>query len=105
MPDKFRIKFGEPLPGFIFKPSECIINAHWAKEFRQVRCSQKQFDAMKMPVVEVGVDSKTKTEAYRLLCQLVGVVSHRPKMVVQWRLKNYVEFNFELCAPFQRLSF
>jgi hypothetical protein len=105
MPDKSRIKFGEPLPGFVFKPREYLINAHWAEEFRQGRCTQKQFQAMKMLVVEVGIDSKTEIEGYRLLSHLPGVMGHRPKMVVQWRLKIYIESNFELCDPSSDLSF
>jgi hypothetical protein len=105
MPDKSRIKFGEPLPGFLFKPREWIINYHRAEEFRQGRCTQKQFDGMKMLVVEVGTDSKTKLEAYRLLCQLPGAVDRPLKIVVQWLRKIYVESNFELCDPSGDLSF
>ena len=29
MPDKSKIKFGEPMPSFLFKPGEFIINSHW----------------------------------------------------------------------------
>jgi hypothetical protein len=105
MPDTSRIKFGEPLPGFLFKPREWIINSYWAEEFRQGRCTQKQFDGMKMLVVEVGIDSKTKLESYRLLCQLPGVVDRPLKMIVQWLLKIYVESHFEPCNPSGDMSF
>ena len=54
---------------------------------------------MKMLVVEVGSDDKTKIEGYRLLNQLPGVVDHSSRKIVQWRLRIYVESNFEICDP------
>jgi len=99
LPDNSKIKFGEPLPGFLFKPSECIINSHWAEAFRQGLCTQQHFDGMKMLVVEVGNENESKAEGYRLSYQLPGTVDHPSKMIVQWRLRIYVESNFELCAP------
>jgi hypothetical protein len=105
MPDKSKIKFGDPLPGFPFKPGEWIVNSHWAEEFRRGICTQKQFDGMKMLVVEVGIDDKTKIEGYRLLNQLPGVVDHSSRKIVQWRLRIYVESNFEICDPSGDLIF
>jgi hypothetical protein len=105
MPDESRIKFGEPLPDFLFKPREYIINAHWAEKLRQGQCTQKQFESMKLLVVEVGIDSKTGIEGYRLLSHLPGVIRSPLKMIVQWHLKIYVESNFEHCDPSSDLSF
>jgi hypothetical protein len=62
MIDKFKLKFGEPLPGFRFKPGECIVNSNWAEEFRQGKSTLKQFDGLKMVVREVGIDERTKKE-------------------------------------------
>jgi hypothetical protein len=41
-------------------------------------CTQKQFDGMKMLVVEVGIDDKTKMEGYREGVCLVFIGSKRP---------------------------
>jgi hypothetical protein len=65
--EKFKVKFGEPLPGYRFKPGECVVNFNVAEEFRQGKCSQKQFDGVKMLVAEVRIDEKTGYESYRLL--------------------------------------
>jgi hypothetical protein len=54
---------------------------------------------MKMLVVEVGNENESKAEGYRLSYQLPGTVDHPSKMIVQWRLRIYVESNFELCDP------
>ena len=61
-------------------------------------CTQKHFDGMKMLVVEVGTDTETGIEGYRLLYQLPGVVDLSSQNTVQWRLRTYVESNFEPCA-------
>ena len=98
MPDKSKVKFGEPMPSFLFKPGESIINSHWPEQFRQHKCTQKHFDGMKMLVVEVGTDTETGIEGYRLLYQLPGVVDLSSQNTVQWRLRTYVESNFEPCA-------
>jgi hypothetical protein len=97
MLDKSKIKFGEPLPSFLFKPGESIINCHWPEQFRRGICTQKHLDGMKMLVVEVGIDNETRVEGYRLLFQLPGVVDHSSQKIVQWRLRIYVESNFEPC--------
>ncbi len=34
-----QLKFGEPLPGFRFKPGECIVYSNWVEEFRQGKCT------------------------------------------------------------------
>ena len=60
---------------------------------------------MKMLVVEVGIDDKTEIGGYRLLYQLPGVVDHPSQPIVQWRLRIYVESNFEPCDPSGDLSF
>jgi hypothetical protein len=97
MPNKSMIKLGEPLPGFLFKPGEWIINSHRAEELRKGRCTRKQFEVMTMLVVGVGISDKSKIERYRLLSQLRGVVDHPSKKIVEWHLRIYVESNFELC--------
>ena len=51
-----------------------------------------------MLVVEVGTDTETGIEGYRLLYQLPGVVDLSSQNTVQWRLRTYVESNFEPCA-------
>jgi hypothetical protein len=99
MTNKHNIKFGDPLPGFLFKPGEWIVNVHWAEVFRRGICTQKQFDGMKMLVVEVGVDDGANIEGYRLLNQLPGVVDHSSRKIIQWRLRIYVESNFAICDP------
>jgi hypothetical protein len=98
MPDKSKIKFGEPMPRFLFKPGESIINSHWPEQFRRHKCTQKHFNGMKMLVLEVGTDIETGIEGYRLLYQLPGVVDLSSQNTVQWRLRTYVESNFEPCA-------
>jgi hypothetical protein len=98
MPDKSKIKFGEPIPSFLFKPGESIVNSHWPEQFRRKKRTQKHFDGMKMLVVEVGTDTETGIEGYRLLYQLPGVVDLSSQNTVQWRLRTYVESNFEPCA-------
>ena len=96
---RYKIKIGEPLPGYRFKPGECIVNSNHAREFSQGKCSQKQFDALKMLVVEVGVDQKTGHESYRLLYDSpVKVGENLPGTGMdQWFLKAFVDSNFELC--------
>ena len=95
--DNPKIKFGEPLPSFLFKPGESIINCHWPEQFRRGICTQKHLDGMKMLVVDVGIDNETRVEGYRLLYQLPGVVDHSSQKIVQWRLRIYIESNFEPC--------
>jgi hypothetical protein len=105
MLDKSKIKFGEPLPSFLFKPGESIINSHWPEQFRRKICTQEHLDGMKMLVLEVGTDKETGIEGYRLLYQLPGVVDHSSQKIVQWRLRIYVESNFEICDPSGDLIF
>jgi hypothetical protein len=46
MTDKLKLKVGEALPGFRFKPGECFVNSTWGEEFRQGKSTPKQFDAL-----------------------------------------------------------
>jgi hypothetical protein len=64
---RFKVKIGKPLPGYRFKPGECIVNSKHAEEFRQRKCTQEQVDGVKMLVLEVGIDEKAGKESYRLL--------------------------------------
>src|ERR1700758_2043538 len=44
--DKLKLKVGEALPGFCFKPGECFVNSTWGEEFRQGKSTPKQFDGL-----------------------------------------------------------
>ena len=46
MTDKLKLKVGEALPGFRFKPGECFVNSTWGEEFRQGKSTPKQFDGL-----------------------------------------------------------
>ena len=98
MLDRAKVKFGESLPGYRFKPGECIVNSDFANEFRQGICTQKELDDLKMLVVEVGIDRMTQNESYGLLYYSIaggdGIVWNQ---IHQWRLKIIIESNFELC--------
>src|SRR6202051_5201696 len=67
MINKFKLKFGRPQRGYRFKPGECVVNHNWAEKFRQGKSSQKQFDEMKMVIMEAGIGKETGAESYRLL--------------------------------------
>jgi hypothetical protein len=86
------VKLGELLPGFRFKPGECIVNSNHAEEFRQGKCTQEQFDGVKMLVAEGRIDEKTGYESYRLLYySTVKVGEDLPGTEMdQWFLKVYV---------------
>ena len=64
MIDRCKVKSGEPLPGYRFKPGESIVNSDFADEFRQGICTQNELDDLKMLVVEVGIDRITQNESY-----------------------------------------
>src|SRR5258705_12153660 len=99
MIDKFKLKFGRPQPGYRFKPGECVVNHNWAQKFRQGKSSQKQFDEMKMVVMEVGIGRETGAESYRLLYVFPSAAgSSLPEQSIdQWFAKTFVESNFETC--------
>ena len=63
----YKLNFGAPLPGFRFKPGECIVDSKSAEEFREGKVTAEQFDAVKMVVLEVGIDKRTEVESYHLL--------------------------------------
>ena len=67
MINRSKIKLGNPIPGYRFKPGECIANSKFVEEFRQGKCSLKELDDLKMLVVEVGIDERSQSESYRLL--------------------------------------
>ena len=77
MIDRSKVKFGEPLLGYRFKPGDCIVNSDFANEFTQGICTQKELDDLKMLVVEVGIDRMTQNESYGLLYySIAGVGWH-----------------------------
>jgi hypothetical protein len=65
--DRTKLKFGDSLPGYRFKPGECIVNSRFVSEFRQTKCTQKELNELKMLVIEVGVEQSTQKKGYRLL--------------------------------------
>jgi hypothetical protein len=92
MIDRSKVKLGEPLPGYRFKPGESIVNSDFAEEFRQGICN------LKLLVVEVGIDKITQNESYRLLYYSIAGGDDIPwNQFHQWRLKTVVESNFEPC--------
>jgi hypothetical protein len=58
MIDRSKVKFGEPLLGYRFKPGDCIVNSDLANEFTQGICTQKELDDLK---------TVTQKESYGLL--------------------------------------
>jgi hypothetical protein len=96
---RFKVKIGKPLPGYRFKPGECIVTSNSAEEFRQGKITQKQFDGVKMLVAEVRIDEKIGHESYRLLYYSpVKVGEDLPwGKIDQWFAKMNVDSNYELC--------
>lgn len=94
-----KLKFGRAQPGYRFKPGKYVVNHKWAEEFRQGKSSQKQFDGMKMVVMEVGIGRETGVESYRLLYNSPSAAgSSLPEQGIdQWFAKTFVESNFEPC--------
>lgn len=93
-----KLKFGRAQPGYRFKPGECVVNHNWAEKFRQGKSSQKQFDEMKMVVMDAGIGGETGVESYRLLYDSPSAGSHLPgQSMNQWFAKIFVESNFETC--------
>jgi hypothetical protein len=99
MIDKFKLKFGRPKPGYHFKPGECVVNHNWAEEFRRGKSSQRQFDEMKMVVMEAGIGRETGAESYRLLYDSPSAAGSKlpGQSMDQWFVKIFVESNFETC--------
>src|SRR6476661_10427622 len=96
MIDRSKVKLGEPLPGYRFKPGECIVNSDFANEFRQGISTHKELDDLKMLVVEVGIDRMTQNESYGLLYYSIAGGHGIPwNQIRQWGLKTVVESNFE----------
>ena len=67
MIDRSKLKLGNSLPGYRFKPGECIVNSRFVHEFRQGKCTQKELNDLKMLVVELGIDKSTEKGSYRFL--------------------------------------
>ena len=97
--EDFKVNIGKPLPGFRFHPGECVVNSNFAEQFRQGKITPKDFDGMKMVVLEVGIDQQTGRGSYRLLydSKLEGSEGAPWGEIVQWFTKIYVESNFEKC--------
>ena len=98
MIDPAKLKLGNPLPGYRFMPGECIANWRFVELFRQGKCTQKELDDLKMLVVEVGIDTITQSESYRLLYYYTAGGDKIPwNQIDHWRPKDVVESNFEPC--------
>jgi hypothetical protein len=99
MLDRFKVKLGNPLPGYRFMPGECIVNTNFANEFRQGKCTQQDLDGLKMLVAEVGIDKNTGKESYRVLyySPVKGGEDLPWNQIDQWHLKAFVDSNFEIC--------
>jgi hypothetical protein len=69
---QIKVNFGNPFPGYRFKPGECIVDTNSANDFRQGKCTQKDLDGVKMLVAEVGIDNKTGMESYRFFVLFAG---------------------------------
>jgi hypothetical protein len=96
--DPSKLKLGRPLPGYRFKPGECIANSRFVDVFRQGKCTQGELDDVKMLVVEVGIDRITQSESYRLLYYYTAGGAKIPwNQIDHWRPKDVVEANFEPC--------
>jgi hypothetical protein len=99
MIDRFKVKFGEPLPGYRFKPGECVVDSGYAEEFLQGRCTAEKLSRLKMVVLSVGIDEQTGLESYFLFYDsTVNGGRDLPwAQMEQWYTKTFVETNFELC--------
>jgi hypothetical protein len=89
MMDRSKVKFGEPLLGYRFKPGDCIVNSDFANEFTQGICTQKELDDLK---------TVTQKESYGLLYySIAGGNAIAWNQIRQWWLKAVVGSNFEPC--------
>jgi hypothetical protein len=95
MTDTFKIRFGESLPEYRFKPGECIVTSAVAEQFRRGRITQKHLEGLKMLVAEVGIDKRRNRESYRLL--FYSTIRAEKNEIERWFLKEFVEPNYELC--------
>jgi hypothetical protein len=95
MIERFRVKFGEPLPGYRFKPGECVVDSYYAEEYRQGKCPLEE---LKMVVLAVGTDDRTGLESYFLFYDsTVNGGRDLPwEQMEHWYTKIFVESNFEL---------
>jgi hypothetical protein len=55
-----KLIIGRSAPGFKFKEGDCIVKSEDAKLFQEGKIDQRQFDAVKLYVLEVGI----KIEGY-----------------------------------------
>ena len=97
MIDRSKFEFGEPLPGYRFKPGECVVNSHHAEELREGNWTPKEFDWVKMVVLEVGVNTLTRIESYHLIGDSPAKGGIPWEQADVWHTKEFVESNFELC--------
>jgi hypothetical protein len=93
----YKIEFGEPQPGYRFKPGECIVNKNFAEEYRQGKCTLEQYDELKLVVMENAIDPKTGKESYHLLYNspLKDGETVPWGRLDPWFLKLFVDPNFE----------
>ena len=56
MIDRSKVKCGEPLSRYRFKPDKCIVNSSFSYELRQGLCTQKELAVLKTLVVAVGIE-------------------------------------------------
>jgi hypothetical protein len=99
MIDRFKVKFGEPLPGYRFKPGEYVVDSSYAEEFLQGKCTWEELNRLKMVVLSVGIDEQTELESYFLFYDSTvnGGRDLTWSQMEQWYTKLFVESHFELC--------
>ena len=84
MIDRSKVKVGDPLPGYRFKPGECIVNSRLLYESRRRKCTQKELDDLKMLVVEVGIVNAAR-RGVTVFCTTVrreGTKSHGIRLII-----------------------
>jgi hypothetical protein len=96
---KYRIVFGNPVPGYRFKPGECIVDKNSAEQYRQGQITLDKFDGVKLVVLENAVDPTTNVESYHVLYNspLKEGQTAPWGSLDQWFTKAYVDSNFESC--------
>jgi hypothetical protein len=110
MIDRSKLKLGNPLPGYRFKPGECIVNSRFVHEFRQGKCTQKELDDLKMLVLRSGLINQPRRGA-TVFCTIVrqeGTKSHGIRLIIGGQrprsnpiLSLAITLKSDLCASFR----
>ena len=99
-----KIIIGRSAPGYKFEEGDCIVKSEDAKLFQEGKIDQRQLDAVKLYVLEVGIeingydgyqfvyDSPLKNQDGSFYFE-----SGTPRSVDPRFSKDYVDLNFELC--------